>query len=388
MFKLTGIVVSLIIMQGSSMAASTDSPYEIYGTVHVSLDAARNECGNHLALVSNASLIGLRGNRSLNEKIDLTWQIESTVDPATDWSNSKLADRNSFLGFTSPWGTLIAGRHDMPFKTLGESVDLFRYELGDLRQITFDWDHRIDHAALYRSPDLGPLSADLAIQARGNAGAYIFGGSAKYDHGDVLIGVGFESWGKELFYRPVRTTYSIEPYEDMPGGNIVWVIDEGNTDPRRAWGTRAVARLNGDDYQVTAQYQRLTNRDGRGPSGAFFKSDDFKDRISETYGIGCELRMSGQFWMKAQVYLGDPNTSLDDDESLLYAIGCDYRLDSNTKLYIQTVIIDNASFGSGFLGGGTDGHGYRLDPIVIGSRAHNTSTDDLKGVSLGAQIDF
>jgi len=167
-----------------------------------------------------------------------------------------------------------------------------------------------------------------------------------------------------------------------------WTIDEGNPDPRRAWGTRAVARLNGTSYSISTQYQRLVNRDGLGPIGGFFKSGDFKDRISVTYGIGCELRMSEQFWMKAQVYLGDPNTAFDDDESLLYAIGCDYRLISNTKLYIQTVIMNNASYGSGALGGVMDGHGYRLDPNVIGSRAQDTSTDDLRGVSLGAQIDF
>ena len=81
---MTGLIIALITVQGSAIADPIDLTYEVYGTVHLSLDAARNECGNHLALVSNASRIGLRGTRLLSEQIDLTWQIESTVDPATD----------------------------------------------------------------------------------------------------------------------------------------------------------------------------------------------------------------------------------------------------------------------------------------------------------------
>lgn len=45
------------------------------------------------------------------------------------------SQRNTFIGATGTWGTVIAGRHDSPFKVMGRDYDLFGDTIGDSRNI-------------------------------------------------------------------------------------------------------------------------------------------------------------------------------------------------------------------------------------------------------------
>jgi predicted porin len=368
-------------------SSAEDLPLSIYGNLHLSLDGVQNDSGNSLALVSNASWFGIQGEQTLDEQFRMIWQFESTLDIASDWQYTSMADRNSFLGIETHWGTLLAGRHDTPFKLLAEEIDLFRYELGDLRQITFDWDHRLDHAIVFFSPESFPLDVALAVQALGNSGAKIFSGTLGYSTGGLSVGVGYESWGKELFYRPARDYYNIEPAEDGSSeAVVVWRHDYGNIDPQTATGFRVVSKFSDPRFEVSALYQALVNPDGR-PGynrGGIFKSvDQTSDIIKITYGLGGAFRFTEKWWFKGELYFADPNTSVDKDEGTLLAVGVDFRLDESFKIYTQAVLMNNSDYGRFSLGGGTDGHGYELDPATYGDANIGGISDSPNGISLG-----
>jgi len=362
-------------------AAPVDLPYEVYGALHVSLDAGNDGFEDFLALVSNASRFGVKGHQEMNEHISLIWQFESTMDMAADWQYTRLADRNSFLGLETRWGTLLAGKHDTPFKKIAEQVDLFRHQIGDLRQITFDWDNRLDHCVMFRSPEGRPLEARLAYQALGNCSAIVISGSVSYSRGGLWVGLGYEDWGEQVFFRPLRYSYSIErDPADEDGAVIHWHSNQANTDPQHARGYRIASTYSGPWFSVAALYQSIMNQDGRLD---YYDGRYSRDLVSRSYGVGGSCRLADRWWLKGEAYFADPNTKIEKDQAVLYAWGLDYRYDDDLTFYIQSAYMSNADLGGFSLGGGVDGHGFSIAPRTIGNDVHQTTSDSPFGGSVG-----
>jgi predicted porin len=70
-----------------------------------------------LRMTANTSNLGFRGTVDLfGDDLKVTWQIESAVPIDGDPGGNTIASRNSHLGLTGPWGTLIFGIWDTPYK--------------------------------------------------------------------------------------------------------------------------------------------------------------------------------------------------------------------------------------------------------------------------------
>jgi hypothetical protein len=68
-------------------------------------------------MTPGTSNIGFRGTWALFDQLALTWQIESGVPIDGTGPPNTIASRNSHIGFTGDWGTLIFGNWDTPWKT-------------------------------------------------------------------------------------------------------------------------------------------------------------------------------------------------------------------------------------------------------------------------------
>lgn len=81
-------------------------------------------------LNSNSSRIGFRGEDTLNDDIDLVYQLEYEINP-DDEKGKQFTSRNTYIGLSNrQYGTLLAGRHDTPFKLSKGSVDVFTNNSG------------------------------------------------------------------------------------------------------------------------------------------------------------------------------------------------------------------------------------------------------------------
>lgn len=104
---------------GKPVAISGADGITVYGRLDIS--AEHNDDGKTTRqVVQNASSrVGFKGQRRIADNLSGIMQIEAAVDPA-DGDNSKhFGSRNSYVGLMGEsWGTIIAGKHDMPFKTL------------------------------------------------------------------------------------------------------------------------------------------------------------------------------------------------------------------------------------------------------------------------------
>ncbi|ECE0941677.1 porin, partial [Salmonella enterica subsp. enterica] len=91
---------------------------------------AANKDTSTTKLVSNFSRIGFKGEDDLTDTTKLVYQLEYGIDVDADSNarktNQQFYSRNTFIGLAhNTMGTLLAGRHDTPFKLTKGSVDVF-----------------------------------------------------------------------------------------------------------------------------------------------------------------------------------------------------------------------------------------------------------------------
>jgi len=112
------------------------------------------------------------------------WQIESNLangGSANAVGNAAgLATRNTFVGLSGGFGTVLMGRHDTPYKLGTSSLDIFGDTIGDYNQgrtdgvqvIQNNHDHRSPQALAYISPTMsGFYIAAATVMSDGEAGS-------------------------------------------------------------------------------------------------------------------------------------------------------------------------------------------------------------------------
>ena len=141
-------------------AFAATSNVDVYGLMSIAIedtDATNVTPG----VISNTSRVGLKGSEDLGGGLKALWQIESGLDGnGTAIGNTTVGNRNTFIGLSGGFGTVVAGRHDTPYKLGTGPLDPFAdtiadYNLGRLNgvQLLFNsHDARSPQALAYISP--------------------------------------------------------------------------------------------------------------------------------------------------------------------------------------------------------------------------------------------
>jgi predicted porin len=165
-----------------SANAFADTPnVNVYGKVDVSYDSIRTGTATNGTngvtsnrVASNTTYLGFKGSEDLGDGLSAIWQIESVVnvgDAAINGagtSGGTFATRNSFLGLKNDsFGTVLAGRHDTPYKLATRRLDQFADGIADNRSLVGTagnaaFDGRQDQVLAYISPSLGGLTVAAA----------------------------------------------------------------------------------------------------------------------------------------------------------------------------------------------------------------------------------
>ncbi|MBV1870703.1 MAG: porin [Gammaproteobacteria bacterium] len=153
---LTAGAGAALLGSGFALAGSA----KMYGRADVSYQYesykyAGDQDGNTFALKSNASRVGIRGKKSLDNELiaiyQLEWEVDFT-DKDSDGDNI-LKARNSFIGLASEFGTVIAGTYDTPLKKSQGKVDIFGDLDGDIKHV-IQGENRLNNLLQYSSPKI------------------------------------------------------------------------------------------------------------------------------------------------------------------------------------------------------------------------------------------
>jgi len=199
----------------------------IYGKFHTSIDYSDPVGGgNQNYLVSSrSSRLGFKGSEDLGNGMKAIFQAEFSVQTdgndggrGQDGGDGWGGQRNTFIGLSSDWGTVLVGRHDTPLKvafygagveTLGDSIiDLnlsnsLQPSKSNTAPIGVFSEYRADNAIAYVSPNFSGFTFVGAVipgediegdnggdERDGIADHYSLG--AMYSGGGLKVGGGYQ----------------------------------------------------------------------------------------------------------------------------------------------------------------------------------------------------
>jgi predicted porin len=223
-------VAGVVAAPAASFAATAN--VDFYGKLRISLDHLDQSIGWQMN--DETSRIGFKGAEDLGGGLKAIYQWETGVNigtnapqvastgaSGTDSAGGLAGGRNTYVGLSGDFGTVLAGRHDTPYKILG-SADMFGDTLADATNASYApkaggmstlanksgrciicEDIRVDNAIAYVSPKFSGFSAVGAIVPGGVSGhngiksisnAYSLAGM--YNNGPLSAGVAYENLGQ------------------------------------------------------------------------------------------------------------------------------------------------------------------------------------------------
>jgi predicted porin len=215
----------LMVAVGAALAAgavAANAAPTVYGRLHVSIDSFDNGAddltvnrADGINVSSNSSRVGVKGAEDVGGGLKAVYQAEFGF--AADEDGGANSQRNSFAGLSGGFGTLIAGRHDTPYKLATGKLDPFSETVGDYNGIIASangnpavFDLRVNNAIAYISPNFSGFSFAAAYTVGpvsgvcgGTGGAQANGADCQdvtaisamgvYDQGPLFVSLAYES---------------------------------------------------------------------------------------------------------------------------------------------------------------------------------------------------
>lgn len=323
---------------------------EVYGQARMSLDFNSNDdtnggaCGgaacedSALAVSSNASRIGFRGDEDLGGGLKGLWTFEQKVDFDTStWGSGK---RDAYLGLGGGFGTVLFGRMSTPYKMSTQGMDIFANTRGDYNAIIgvggggggADFNNRFNNSIQYRTPEMSGFKGALAYSVNYGSDALpmttadsetdAYSLSASYTQGPLFVTAAYEALNAYTTATPSdadATAWKIGGSFALGGmttiGAIWESVDLGDT---------------GYDADRDALYLNLAHK---------------MDAIT----------------LKAAFTMADEVGGVADSGATQFALGASYALSKTTEAYALYTAVsndDNAGYGvEGIGSGGSNGIG-------------------------------
>ncbi len=339
-------LLTSLIAAGLVVPALASADWTVYGRANISVDYLDNGASySEPSLVSNSSRLGFKGEHEFREQLIGIFQIEQGIDfDAGD--DLTLATRDTFAGLKGDaWGMLRVGEFDTPFKRARGPANFFGDQLGDMRNLTkatgFASDNRFENGIHYRTPNFGGVVWDIHYSPETG------GGRTTTESGRPN-----EAFSTSLTLRMGDLTGALA-YETLEDG----AKDDSSDGWRLAGGYKITDAIN-----VGALYQSADNFDGV---------------ESDTYGIGTQVRVAPDFYLKGHVFQHD--SDMDQGDAALLALGLEYHVDSNLRFHgtIASVSNDDAVARTPY-----------SDSRTVDSTAAGVNGETASGISVGMRYDF
>jgi len=335
--KLLAVAVGAAMVAAATAATAADEP-TLYAKIHLSIDSMDNggplDSDDGIFVSSNSSRLGIKGAEDLGNGLSAVYKYEMSTNYST--AGAVMGDRNAYLGLKGGFGQIIAGRHDMPFKTVGRKHDLFGDTIGDHRSITRaklggdDYADRRSDVIMY-SNTFGAVGVKLAYAPE----------EAGVDTTDTSIGLDFKQG-------PLSVMYA---HETHGNGNLTGTEDSS-----------------GDILAGTYKMGSMTFAAGYMAASDVGGSTADSSQVSG-FTLGGAFK-SGMNTFKLQYTSAE--TDLSDTASTLIALGMDHSMSKMTKVYVMYAGISNDS---GAAAGFTNtGHDATVTAVA---------GEDSTGISLG-----
>lgn len=294
----------------------------MYGQVRVASQYhSRENYNDSWGMQDHSSRFGLKGEEDLGGGLKGIFQLEFGVDVGTgfggkDASNGNfIGQRNSYVGLGGGFGTILAGRHDTPFKLSTMKLDFFQDtnvdsdtnfggDITDTRRLNamgvglLDG-LRVDGAIAYISPNLAGLTLMGAVvqtaafdnsfdDSDSGAGAYSL--AATYSNGPWFASAGYETLSPDN----LGVSNNAEDYDKWRLG--VGILDFNNISASFVYEERTnTFFIDGADtssWQASLAYDLMGGLKLKGMFGKYDGANDMGDPDFTTWAAGLQYNLS------------------------------------------------------------------------------------------------
>jgi len=199
-------------MWASPMAQALET--QIYGKVRISVDALdRGDkaesapgagdaiSGGTIDVNAYSSRLGFKGGQELDGGLKFIWQLETDIK-YDKGGFAGTTGRNSFGGLSGDFGTVLAGKHDTPYKLAGGKLDPFIDSRADHNSMVgvnpagASHDMRASNILMYTSPtvwDTKFIGAYVADETPDNTDTPAISLAMLHGHGPMYASVAYQS---------------------------------------------------------------------------------------------------------------------------------------------------------------------------------------------------
>jgi predicted porin len=324
-------LISLAVAAALVAPAAVMAEATLYGKLNMSIDYFDTDGGFDGWAVNRGSLgrgegranrIGVKGSEDLGNGLKAIYQVEFGVQmaeeqrtgPAASGANNTLSMRNSYVGLSSGFGTLLVGRHDTPMKLSTGRLDLFADTAADYNGTVGFVDLRVDNAVAYISPNFAGFQFAGAMHVGGGSSATL---PIATEDADSLA----EAYSLAITYKN-GPFYVAAAYEELNNDILGPADNDLETDSKWRAG---LGLLDWNGFTLAAVYE---NQDD-----LFGVSDADADlwQISAGYGFGNSM---------IKGFYGNNDNDLDLLDRESWGIGFDHNFSKRTKAYMLYTDVD------------------------------------------------
>lgn len=293
-------LIAAAITAGLAVSANAAAEATVYGKIHTSIASVSEDTGttdtSSTEIKSNASRIGVKGSKELQNGLTVTGQAEFEIDfvgDKTESSQSKyISTRNTYVGLKGGFGEVRVGMHDTPHKMSTAKLDVFSDTYADYNNIIQN-DNRLGNVIAYLN-NFGNV---------GFAAAY-YAGNDEVDQENTADAT------SAMVNYAAGDLYLAAAVESFAADNTA-ATDELET------ATKFGAGYKFGPVALGLVYETL----------AYETSND----VTETY-VSLKYKASDAVALKAAYGMRDDDVSATDDE-VMSAVGVDYKMDKSATLY-------------------------------------------------------
>jgi predicted porin len=290
---------------------------------------------------SNASRLGVKGDFDISTELKAIYKLEYEVyvDDGDDGSSnsSELNQRNIYGGLQGKFGTVIAGKNDTPLKLVqntgkGSEIDRFNdLPLGDIKNIMVG-ENRESNIIMYSTPDFSGFGATLAIMPGEEDGT-----TDATDNNDGIADRASLAltYNAESFYVGIAADHNVQ------NTDIIRLAGEVTLGDVKLGALYQTAEVNDDEVPTP-----LTHTINSLPNGV----KDFAtfNEEQDAWIIGGEWTFLKDWALKAQYGMSESTpaqvsvatANLDDTELTMIALGVDFKLNKNSKVFAYYASIE------------------------------------------------
>ena len=332
-------------------AFAASSNVDVYGLIHFAIED-NDKANVDPQVTDRVSRIGFKGSEDLGGGLKAIWQIEQQINATSSafekqdtaaatsaWETSNGAFggaglRNTFVGLSGGFGTVLMGRHDTPYKIGSGSLDIMADSIGDYNSIQgvalvdAVHDYRSPQAIAYISPNLAGFTVAVAGIAT-NSGPWVHAGRGTLDVGNLDNGDTIDATSATIMYSNGPLFASLG-YQDV------------NLADSQAW--KAAVSYTLGDATIGALYENV-DKSVQGLSGAA-ASVGAADRdswlVNVKYNLGA-ITLKGIYGQASiDAYTVGLVTTAKKDQKA-WVLDADYNFSKRTTAYVAYSSSDNGA---------------------------------------------